>query len=134
MPTLHLAAELTRQDLFRATAELSADELEQFAAEVVALRDLRSGKATALTDEELVRLIRHAVPEALHQRLRQLDALRRSESLAAHEHSELLRLVDDYENRNAERIWALGQLATRRQTTIAEVMQSLGIQPTAPYE
>jgi hypothetical protein len=134
MPTLHLEAHLSRRDLFRAATELSPQDLQQFATEVMALRDLRTGRLTSLADEELLELIRNVYPEDLRRRYRELNEKRADETLTPEEHAELLRLTDEVENRNAERVWALGQLAIRRKTTLQGVMQDLGIQPPVAYE
>lgn len=131
MPTIHLEAQVSRRELLRAAAGLTPPELEQFATEVVALRDQRAGRPTILSEDELIQLVRTAYSEDLRQRYHELNAKRRDGSMTSEEHSEFLRLTDEVENRTADRVWALGQLALRRNQTLEAIMHDLGITPPA---
>jgi hypothetical protein len=43
MPTIHVAAEVSREELLKAVEQLSPQELEQFIAQVLSLRARRRG-------------------------------------------------------------------------------------------
>jgi hypothetical protein len=127
MPTI----EVSRTDLLQAVAQLSPQELEAFVADVLALRaDLTAGGAS---ETDLLRRIRHSLPDDVRRRFRELNGKRRADTLTPDEHAELLRLIDQVENSDAERVRALAQLARLRKKSLAEVMQELGIQ-APPYE
>ena len=133
MPTIQLEANVSTRELLRAAAQLSSVELEQFVSDVLALRAQRVSAGPAVSEAELLQRIRQPVPDGLRQRYRELIGKRRAETLTPEEHAELMRLTDQMENADAERVRALGQLAQRRNKSLTEVMQELSIQ-APPYE
>jgi hypothetical protein len=131
MPTIQVEAEVSTRDLLRAVAQLSPAELEQFVTEVLALRAQRTSSGTP--EPELLQRLRQVLPDEVRQRYRALIAKRRDRTLTAEEQAELLRLTDEVEKADAERVRVLGQIAQRRNQSLTDVMQDLGIQ-APPYE
>ncbi|MFZ4657354.1 MAG: hypothetical protein ACOYNY_10105 [Caldilineaceae bacterium] len=64
------------------------------------------------------------------RRYDELKAKRRSATLSEAEHAELIALGDQIELANAQRIRALIQLASLRNTTLDDLMAQLGIRQT----
>jgi len=131
MPTIHLEAEVSRQSLLKAVEQLSPLELDQFVAEVLNLRAHRvPGRLTA-PESELLTLINEGLPDSLRQRYTELLARRQDETLTTTEHDELLRLSDEVERLEGNRLTALVQLAKERGVSLSALMEELGIPPRA---
>lgn len=64
------------------------------------------------------------------ERYRELMSTRRKGSLTAEEHQELLRLTEEAERLQAERIERLAELARLRGKSLAALMEELGAQPS----
>lgn len=77
------------------------------------------------------RKINKGLPPSLQQRYKELDARRKAETLTSSEYQELLRLIDEIENANVERIRCLAELAHIRETTLTDLMNELEIHPPA---
>jgi len=114
--------------MMQAAEQLSPEELDHFADEVVALRARR--KAPVLTKDEpaLFAVINQSLPEADRERLTELGEKRVDETLTPGEHQELLTLQQRLETLHAARMKALAQLAELRGVTLTMVMEQLGIQ------
>lgn len=67
----------------------------------------------------------------VQQRFDLLTAKRRAESLAPEERDELLALIDEIEQSDAERVARLAELAQLRSVSIRTLMSQLGIRPPA---
>jgi len=104
MPTVQVQAQLSTDILIEAASQLSADELERFAEQVMLLRARR--KAPSLSHEEamLLQKINAGVPNDVQQRFNQLRNKLESETIQPQEHQELLTLVEEIENIEAQRI------------------------------
>lgn len=62
-------------------------------------------------------------------RFNELVKKRQAERITQNELEELIRLTDETENQNVQRIKALGELARLRGVSLPELMDSLGIKP-----
>ena len=113
MPVIR--AEASPDDLLDAVAQLPTEELSVF-AERVAVLLLRIGRG---------------LPADVRRRYDDLLAKRREERLRSDEHAELVRLTDEVERLDAERIEAIVALARLRGVSAATVMQSLGARPAS---
>src|SRR5262245_28564879 len=113
---------VTAADVLNAAQQLSLPELETVLARLTALRAQRAVEAGDLTEADLVRLIREAIPPAVQRRYDQLKARRRAGTLTEAEHQEFLRLIELVEQLDAQRLEHLLQLARLREATLAEVM------------
>jgi uncharacterized protein YPO0396 len=130
MPTIHIEAELTSDKLLEAVKQLSGAELEQFVAQVMALQARRRSPSLSKDETELLLKINSGSPEDVHARYRELINKRQGERLTEDEHAELLRLTDETEMKQADRLEALAELARLRGTPVRELMDALGIKPT----
>lgn len=122
---------ISPEQLLRAVQRLPGEELDLFVDQVIALRASRFTSHLSASEAELLLTINSDLPIETNQRYAELIDKRRAASLSSEEHAELLRLTDEVELRNAERVAALADLARLRQTTLTALMHSLGIQPAA---
>lgn len=115
--------------LLRAVEQMSSHELDAFVAQVLVLRAQR--EASTLSDDESALLLRinRAVPEILQQRYNELIAVREAEQLTDQQYAELLDLTTKIEQREADRVAALAELARLRQTSLTQLLHTLGITP-----
>jgi hypothetical protein len=127
MPTIQLQAEVSRDALLQAVGQLSPTELDQFVAEVLALRSRRGPARLGAVECELLARINRGLPEGLRGRYGELIARRRDESLTLDEHQELLRLTAEAERIEGERLSALAELARLRGVPLRTLMDDLGI-------
>ena len=131
MPTIHVEATFSPGDLLRAAEQLSPAELDSFVKEVLQLRIRRTAPSVPSAEADLLRTINGGLPEASWQRFAELKAKRQAESVTPQEHAELLRLGEEFERQEVNRLQALSDLARLRKTTLAGVMQDLGLRPPA---
>jgi hypothetical protein len=131
MPTLHIEAQVSDQQLLRAVHELSPEEFQRFVAEVLALRARRQAPRLTATEAELLQRINQGLALDLAERYDQLVARRRDESLTPDEHEELIRLSDAVEEHDARRAAALTELAQVRNVPLGALMEQLGIKAPA---
>ena len=90
--------------------------------------------ARPLTEAELLmRINRSGFPETFWDRFRALVAKRQGGTLTPEELQEFLWHTEQTENRDAERLPYLFQLAERRGVTIQALMTHLGLSP-APFD
>ena len=127
MPTIQVQAQLTSRELLKAVAKLPPRELNRFVAEVVALR----ARAPRLshTESELLTKINRGLPSDLQDRYDELIGKRSEATLTEPEHDELLRLTEQVEAWDVERVELLAELARSRKTTLPALMKDLGIKP-----
>lgn len=131
MATIQVEAHVSTDQLLRAVEQISEQELDIFVAHVLALRAKRAASHLN-TDEStpLVRIDRSLSPIS-QEYYAALVAKRDAETLTFAEQHELIKLTDQIEQQDADRLEALAQLAQLRETTINDVMQTLGIKPPA---
>jgi hypothetical protein len=127
MPIIQVEAEVSGPQLLKGAAQLEAAEFDQFVADVLRLRAQRQGPHVSEVEGDLLMRINQGLPPQLRQRLQELIGKRQQESLTADEHAELLRLTDEVEHLEANRLDALTQLAQLRGTTLADLMAHLHI-------
>jgi hypothetical protein len=128
MPTIQVEAQVSRRELLKAVEQLDALELQQFVADVLALRAQREAPRLSPAETELLLRINQGLPEELRPRFEHLIAKRRNETLTPEEYDELLRLTETLEQQQASRIAALTELAQLRKTPLAALMKDLEIQ------
>ncbi len=129
MPSIQVEAQLSHNKLLEAVSQFSYTELEQFVAEVIALRAKRQTPSLPRRESELLMKINQYLSEDLQARFDELVAKRQDESLTPEEHNELLRLIEQVESIDAARIEALAELAQLRGVSVDELMDQLGIEP-----
>jgi hypothetical protein len=131
MPTIHVEARVSGDDLLDAVRQLEPDEFRQFVAGVLNLRAERQAPRASAAESDLLLRINAGLPDDVRQRCQELAAKRQSETLTAAEHAELLRLTDEVERQQADRLAALTEFARLRGTSLAAVMEQLGIRVPA---
>jgi hypothetical protein len=131
MPIVQVEARLSTDELLKAVGQLSKSELEQFAFQIIALRAQRQAPSLPQTESELLLKINQGVPPEVQKRYDELIAKRRAKSLTPEEYDELLHLTEQTENLEARRMEYLAELARLRHTSLAKLMENLGIRPSA---
>lgn len=129
MTILHVEARLSSEDLLKAIEQLETDEIERFLERLIGLKAQRSAPNLEPRESELLAKINRGLPAALAARYEVLIQRRRAGALSEDEHTELLRLSDQVEQMEAERIEILAELARLRGISLSRLMADLGIQP-----
>lgn len=128
MTIVHVEARLSSDDLLKAIEQLETPELERFMERLLDLKAQRSAPSLSQRETELFAAINRGLPSDLADRYQDLVARRRAGSLTEQQHEELLRLSDQVEHLEAERVEALAELANLRGTSLTRLMADLGIQ------
>jgi hypothetical protein len=129
MPVIQLEAQISSAQLLQAIEQMPPEELTGFVERVLMLRAERSATYFNRTESDLLMKINRSIQFDLQERYQTLIDKRRSETLTSEEHTELLQLTEEMERLNTERLTALAELARLRQTSLANLMKNLGIQP-----
>src|SRR6185295_17037070 len=96
----------------------------------ILLVEAKSAPRLSERESELLLAINRGLPAELAERYRVLINRRRSETLTPEEHQELLRLTEEAERVQVERIEHLAELAQLRGKPLGALMQELGIRPS----
>lgn len=129
MPTVRVEAEGGSEELLKAVEQLDQPELERFVARVIALQARRRAPTLSPTEADLLERLNQGFPSAMLHRYEELLAKRSAERLSPDEHTELLRLTDQVEQHEAERIDVLAQLAQVRGVSLGQIVNDLGLHP-----
>ena len=118
----------------REVAQAEGVEVSALMSEAALAYVRRHDPARPLTEAELLmRINRSGFPEMFWDRFRALVAKRTAGMLTPEEQQELLWHTEQTENRDAERLPYLFQLADRRGVTIQALMTQLGLSPV-PFD
>jgi hypothetical protein len=131
MSTVQVQSQVSLDELLNGVGQLSLPELERFVMQAIALLAQRKSPSLTKDEAELLMRINQGLPLEVQQRYDGLVAKRKAETLTPDEHQELLNLVDQIEKSDAERAKCLADLARLRGTSLASVMEDLGISPPA---
>ena len=123
MPTIHIETE----QLLHAALQLPRAELEQFVTRLLVLSIRQATPRLAQAESELLLKINQDLPPATQQKLDELIAKRQAQTLTPEEHQELIRLTEDIEKSDAERLQYLLELAALRNLSLDELTRHLGI-------
>ncbi len=129
MASVKVQAKLSTDDLLKAIGQLDKRNLERLLQNILVLVAGRKAPSLPQNEAELLQKINQGFPQEIQQRYCSLVTRRKSETLTDAEHAELLRLTDQVEHLEKQRIEYLAELAQLRRTTLNQVMQQLGIQP-----
>ena len=127
MPTVHVEAEISRDELFKAVEQLSPPDFSQFLSQVLSLRARREAPSLSVAESQLLLRINQGIPDELGRRYGELIAKRQAETLTQEELEELLRLTDVVEGLEAEPDGRLAALARSRSVSLGALMADLGI-------
>lgn len=131
MAIVKVETELSTDNLLKAVGQLNKHEIEQFVSQVINLRAQRLVHRLSQTEAQFIVKINQGLPVEVQKRYNELIDKRRDESLSSEEYSELLRLTDQIENLEAQRMRYLSELACYRKISLTELMENMGIQPPA---
>ncbi len=129
MPVIQLKAELSFDQLVSAVKQLSEAERERLLSHVGTVRPPHGDHRLSATESELLLKINQGVPEALQNRYEDLMAKRADGALTNEEYTELLRLTDQLEMMDAQRLEYLAELAELQGKSLVVLMDELGIKP-----
>lgn len=129
MPTIQIEANLSSEQLLNAARQMPRRELYHFVEQVLLLRAQHERGAIPVAESELLLKINQPVPSGMQSRYDELIARRDARTLTPEEHQELLRLTDQVELLEAERMKHLIELAKLRQVSLDEIMKQLGLPP-----
>ena len=118
---------LTPREILEAAASLAAADFERFVSEVLALKAQRTSGRLSATETDLLLRINRGLPVELRARYDALRSRLADGTLSADEHAELLRLTDEVEHLQADRVEALVELARLRGKKLGDIMDDLGI-------
>jgi len=121
--------EVSSEQLLKAVVQLPQSELEQFFAQVLALRPRHAEYRLSQAESELLLKINQGVSADLQHRYNELIAKRQNRTLTPKEYEELLQLTDKVELLDAKRVEYLLELARIRNKPLMLLMEELGIHP-----
>jgi hypothetical protein len=127
MATIRIETQITPDTLLQAVGQLNAADLERVAAQVLRLQAQRKAASLSSRETELLLKINQGIPEAANARYQALQVKCEVEELTAEDHRELLRLTNQREKLQAQRLESLAELARIRNMTLRGVMKQLGI-------
>lgn len=127
MSTIQITSRISTEDLLHGVESLPTEELEQFMARVLALCARRKANSLGEQESKLLQLINRPVPATLQSRYDLLTQKQRANTLSADEYTELLQVIEQIEQFDAERVQHLVTLAQLRQVSLDKLMQDLGI-------
>lgn len=122
---------MSSEELLKAVDQLSPLDFEQFVSQVLVLQAQRKAPSLPQAEAQLLLKINQGIPLNIQKRYGELIDKRRAEMLTLTEHSELLRLSEQVENLEAQRVEYLIELARLRKTLLVTLMKDLGIQTPA---
>lgn len=131
MASVKVETELSTDNLLKAVGQLNKHEIEQFVSQVINLRAQRLVHRLSQAEAQFIMKINQGLPGEVQKRYDELVDKRRDESLSSEEYNELLRLTNQIENLEAQRMQYLSELARYRKVSLTELMENLGIQPPA---
>ncbi|HEY7544485.1 MAG TPA: STAS/SEC14 domain-containing protein [Blastocatellia bacterium] len=125
MPTI----EIEPEQLLQAALQMSREELEHFVARLFALKASQETAGLTEKETELLMKINQGLPPDMQRRLDELIDKRRSYAITEEELQELIRLTDQTESFDVERLKYLIELAHLRGVTLDDLVARLGIKP-----
>lgn len=119
---------MSLDELITAATQLNETNLDAFVQKVVALRTQRKAHVLPPIESQLLDQINQSVPIDLQAQYNVLRAKREVETLTEDEQEQLIELSKRIEQFGADRLEAMVNLAQLRQVSLAQLMESLGIQ------
>ena len=123
--TSHL--EIDIDEMLKGVAQLEPNELEQVVNKLLALQARQRAISLSKTETDLLEQINQGLPQTVHLRYDELAAQLQEETITPPEHDELLRLTDQIEQADVERLRALIALAQLWQVSLDTLMDQLGL-------
>ncbi len=127
MPTTQIQPD----QLLNAALQMPEKEFQQFITRLFTAKASQRVPTLSERESELLLKINQGLPPTDARRMKALIAKRQSYTISEVELQELIRLTDESERLNVERLRHLLELAHLRGVTLDEVMAQLGIKPAA---
>jgi hypothetical protein len=118
-------------ELIAAANTLNEPDLDRVLHQIATLRARRKSPVLPEEESKLLLKINQPVPSDLRSDYQVLLEKREAETLTDDEYSCLIELSQQIESIGAERLEALATLAQLRQTSLLELMKTLGIEPVS---
>lgn len=133
-PTVRVKSEIDIEldEVLDGIDTLDTAEMERFLSQVSILLARRKAPSLPEREAELLQEINQGPPAGVQRRYDELRAKLQADSITPTEHEELLRLIDQIEMADAERMQHLIELAQLRNVSLDELMDRLGIHPPPP--
>ncbi|MFN8488991.1 MAG: hypothetical protein U0350_15500 [Caldilineaceae bacterium] len=131
MLTIQVQSQVSLDELLHGVEQLSTPDFEHFVEQVLSIQAKRYAPSLPKVEAELLQKINQGAPPAMRERLDELNVKRRTETLIPSEYQELLNLIAQIEQMDAERVQYLGELAKLRGVSIRTLMNQLGIRRPA---
>lgn len=131
MPVVQIKTELHFTELLKAVEQLDMGELEQLMSQVIALQAKRKASSLSKKESKLLLKINRGLPLKIQKRFNELTVKRQAETLTPSEHKELLNLIEQIENTDAERVRHMAELAQIRGISLKKLMKESKIHLSA---
>lgn len=120
-------ARINIDDLSSHLSRWDTDDLKKAFEQIGKVLSLRNHKQPNEREMQLIQQIREIIPASVVRRYRQLQKKQRSGILTDKEQDEILLLTDFMEEKSAERVSLLGELAEIRGISISELARQFRI-------
>lgn len=127
MTTFRIEAQVSSDELLRAVSQLNLPDLERFVTDVITLQAQKKAPSITQSEADLLLKINQGIPDTLRERYDYLILRRKQEALTPAEQIEILRLGEQVEKLETQRIEYLAELARFRKVTLVGLMKDLGI-------
>jgi hypothetical protein len=127
--TIPVEAQMSTEQLLHALEQLPPKEFVTVIDRLLAVRAQRQEPHLSQAETALLFQINQGIDTLTAERLNELTAKRRNETIMPDELQELISLTDKVEQFDARRLAALDALAGLRRLSLAELMSRLGIPP-----
>ncbi len=119
---------MSTRELLKAVERLKPSQLDRFVSDVIALKAQRQAPRLTAAETVLLQKINQGLSPPIRKKWQQLVRKRDARKLTPKEYQELLRLVDQIEELQTNRVKWMVQLAQLRKTSLDELIKELGIQ------
>jgi len=125
---MKVEVQFSSEDLLKAVGQLSKSDLKKFISQAIAIQAQRTTSSLMQRESELLLKINQGIPLDIQQYYNDLIAKRDAELLTNDEYKELLRLNEQIEKQQVQRIEYLAELAGLKGISLNTLMENLGIQ------
>jgi hypothetical protein len=125
MPTIQIEPE----QLLNAALQMSQAEFDQFVTRLFSIKARERAPVLSEREDELLQKIYQGLPPEMQQRLNELIEKRQSYTITDDELQELIKLTDQVELFDAERLKHMIELAHLRNVPLDDLIRQLGIKP-----
>jgi hypothetical protein len=125
MPTIQVETD----QLLNAALQMSPAELDQFVTKLFSIKARERAPVLSEREAELLQKIYQGIPPEMQERLNELIKKRQSYTITDDELQELIKLTNQVELFDAERLKHLIELAHLRNVPLDDLIRQLGIKP-----